>query len=88
MAAGLLASEKDREEHAVVVDMLRARASAPIVEALRRRGRPGVLPLRHVQHLVTPIAGTLRDDAGLLALAGRLHPTPAVGGEPRASRWR
>ena len=45
--------------------------------------RPAILPLRHLQHLVTPITGTTRDEAGLLALAGRLHPTPAVGGAPR-----
>jgi isochorismate synthase EntC len=32
---------------------------------------------------MTPISGTTRDEAGLLALAGRLHPTPAVGGTPR-----
>lgn len=81
-AAGLLASEKDREEHAVVVDTLRA-GLAPIVQTITIADAPGILPLRHVQHLVTPISGTLRDDAGLLALAALLHPTPAVGGEPR-----
>ena len=81
-AAGLLASEKDREEHAVVVDTLRA-GLAPIVETLTVAEAPGILPLRHVQHLVTPMSGTLREDAGLLALAALLHPTPAVGGEPR-----
>jgi isochorismate synthase len=81
-AAALLASEKDREEHAVVVDTLRA-GLAPIVETLVIAEAPGILPLRHVQHLVTPMAGTLREEAGLLALAAVLHPTPAVGGEPR-----
>jgi isochorismate synthase len=83
LGAGLLASEKDREEHAVVVAMLRTSLS-PLVEELRVAPSPALLRLRHVQHLVTPMAGTLRDDAGLLALAERLHPTPAVGGEPRA----
>lgn len=81
-AAALLASEKDREEHAVVVDMLRA-SLTPIVETLDVADTPAILPLRHVQHLVTPISGRLRDEAGLLALAQRLHPTPAVGGAPR-----
>jgi salicylate biosynthesis isochorismate synthase len=81
-AAALLASEKDREEHAVVVDTLRA-GLASIVETLVVADAPGILPLRHVQHLVTPMAGTLREEAGLLALAALLHPTPAVGGEPR-----
>ena len=82
LAASLLASEKDREEHAVVVDMLRA-SLGPIVETLHVADVPVVLPLRHLQHLETPITGTTRDEAGLLALAGRLHPTPAVGGTPR-----
>jgi len=82
LAASLLASDKEREEHAVVVEMLRG-ALAPLVERLEIAPEPAVLRLRDVQHLVTPVEGTLRDEAGLLALAGRLHPTPAVGGEPR-----
>jgi isochorismate synthase len=82
LAAALLADDKEREEHAVVVDMLRA-SLAPLAEALEVAPAPTVLRLRHVQHLATPVAGTLREEAGLLALAARLHPTPAVGGEPR-----
>jgi isochorismate synthase len=82
LAAGLLASDKDREEHAVVVAMLRD-ALGPIVERLDVAPAPGILALRHVQHLVTPMEGVLRDETGILALAERLHPTPAVGGEPR-----
>ena len=81
-AAALLASEKEREEHAVVVDTLRANL-APIVESLEVGATPGVLPLAHLQHLVTPVTGTTRDEAGLLALGATLHPTPAVGGAPR-----
>ena len=41
------------------------------------------MTLRFVQHLVTEISGTVPDAHGLLALGERLHPTPAVGGEPR-----
>jgi isochorismate synthase len=82
LAAALLASEKEREEHAVVVDMLRS-SLTPIVETLHVAETPAILPLPHLQHLVTPVTGTTRDEGGLLALAGRLHPTPAVGGTPR-----
>ena len=82
LAAGLLASDKDREEHAVVVTMLRD-ALRPIVERLDVAPAPGILALHHVQHLVTPMEGVLRHETGILALAERLHPTPAVGGEPR-----
>jgi len=81
-AQALLASEKEREEHAVVVDGLRADLG-PIVETLDVASGPTVLRLRHVQHLATPITGTTRDETGLLLLACRLHPTPAVGGAPR-----
>jgi isochorismate synthase len=84
LARALLTSEKEREEHAVVVDGLRADL-APIVETLQVAPAPTVLRLRHVQHLATPITGTTRDEAGLLLLAGRLHPTSAVGGAPRAT---
>lgn len=82
LAAALLENDKEREEHAVVVDMLRA-SLAPLADDLEIAPAPTVLRLRHVQHLATPIGGTLREEAGLLALAARLHPTPAVGGEPR-----
>ena len=82
LAAGLLASDKDREEHAVVVAMLRD-ALGPIVERLDVAPAPGILALHHVQHLITPMEGVLRDETGILALAERLHPTPAVGGQPR-----
>ena len=82
LARELLASEKDREEHAVVVAAIRERLG-PISERLVVEPDPRVLTLRHVQHLITEIEGTVRERAGLLALAERLHPTPAVGGEPR-----
>lgn len=82
LAAELLASEKEREEHGVVVDVLRA-SLAPLCETLELDRAPAVMPLRHVQHLVTEVRGRLHRQAGILALAAVLHPTPAVGGEPR-----
>lgn len=82
LAAALLASDKEREEHAVVVDMLRA-ALAPVADELSIPRTPEVARFRHVQHLVTPVSGRLRDEADVLTLVARLHPTPAVGGTPR-----
>ena len=82
LATELMQSDKEREEHAVVVAMLRE-ALAPVAEQLDIAPRPQVARLRHVQHLVTPISGRLRDDADVLTLVERLHPTPAVGGTPR-----
>jgi len=78
----LLASEKDREEHAIVVQFIRELLT-PVAERMTVAPSPSVMTLRFVQHLATEIEGTLPDDAGLLALGERLHPTPAVGGAPR-----
>ena len=55
----------------------------PVADSLTVAPEPGVMTLRFVQHLVTEISGTVPDAHGLLALGERLHPTPAVGGEPR-----
>jgi len=82
LAAELLASAKDREEHEVVVEMLR-RTLAPLAEELEVAADPVVVTLRHVQHLATEVRGRLRQQAGVLSLVERLHPTPAVGGAPR-----
>ena len=82
LALELLASEKDREEHAIVVTAIRE-LLAPVAERITVAPSPSVMTLRFVQHLATEIEGTLPEHAGLLALGERLHPTPAVGGEPR-----
>jgi salicylate biosynthesis isochorismate synthase/menaquinone-specific isochorismate synthase len=37
----------------------------------------------NLQHLATPIRAQLAESHSAIALAGLLHPTPAVGGEPR-----
>jgi isochorismate synthase len=82
LAAELLASEKNREEQAIVVTAIREQL-APISDTLEIAARPSIMTLRFVQHLVTEITGTLPEAHGLLSLAGLLHPTPAVGGAPR-----
>ncbi|HKF84947.1 MAG TPA: isochorismate synthase [Candidatus Limnocylindrales bacterium] len=82
LARRLLASEKDREEHAIVVDAIRD-LLAPVADSLIVAPEARVMTLRFLQHLVTDITGTLPEGRGLLALGERLHPTPAVGGDPR-----
>jgi isochorismate synthase len=88
LGARLLSSAKDLTEHAVVSEML-AESLAPICESLEVAPQPGLLRLSNVQHLYTPIHGTLalRPDGTrpcILDLVARLHPTPAVGGYPRS----
>jgi len=87
-AAGLLRSAKDRHEQQLVVDSI-VRCLAPLCARLQVADQPTVREFRHVMHLHTPIAGTLRSDGDVLALVSRLHPTPAVGGVPTtaALRW-
>ncbi len=82
LARALMASEKEREEHGIVVSAIREQLT-PVADTLVVAPRPGLMTLRFVQHLVTEISGTVPDAHGLLALGERLHPTPAVGGEPR-----
>ena len=85
LAADLMASAKDRREHAFVVDAIR-RTLAPVCEHLDAPDEPIVVPLRNVAHLATPIRGRLAGPPDVwpsaLALAARLHPTPAVAGTP------
>ncbi|MEO8604529.1 MAG: isochorismate synthase [bacterium] len=82
LAAALLASDKDRREHAVVVDAIRT-ALVPWCENLSSAATPQILRLPNVQHLLTPMRARLAPGAHLLDVVAQLHPTPAVGGAPR-----
>lgn len=82
LAAGLLASTKDREEHALVVEEVAA-VLAPHCVSLDVPGDPSIVPLRNVSHLGTLLTGRLAAGApSALGLATALHPTPAVAGTP------
>lgn len=83
-ASRLLASGKDHHEHELVVrDLLRV--LTPLCRSLEYSGHPKIQALRHVLHLRTPVHGELRQPHHVLELVERLHPTPAVGGVPRAA---
>ena len=82
-AGELLASAKDRHEHAIVVDAIR-QAIAPLTHALPPLREPVLRHLRGLAHLHTPIEATLRADTDFLRLVHALHPTPAVCGVPAA----
>lgn len=76
--------KKEQAEHAVVVRALRS-ALEPLCRHLEISEAPRLLRLEGIQHLETPMEGELHEEASLLELAGRLHPTPAVGGAPRGA---
>lgn len=81
--AALLDSNKDRREHAAVVEGIRE-ALGPLVAALDIPSAPVVKTLANVDHLHTPIRAALRPAVEALEVARALHPTPAVAGRPRA----
>lgn len=79
----LLSSEKDRTEHALVVDDLVTRLGELTTE-LHYPEVPSLRRMATVQHLSTEITGVLRSDVSTCAVLASIHPTPAVGGTPRA----
>jgi len=79
--ARLCSSAKDRWEHDLVVDAIRA-GLAPMCERVDAPAEPRVRTLRHVHHLHTPVRATLATRKHVVELAEALHPTPAVGGVP------
>jgi isochorismate synthase len=82
-AAALLGSVKDRDEHAVVVDAVRA-ALDPVCSVLDVPAGPELHRTATMWHLATRVRGRLVDPSlSSLALLAELHPTPAVCGTPR-----
>jgi menaquinone-specific isochorismate synthase len=80
----LLRSDKDRAEQAIVVRRIE-RALRPHSVWVTTAPEPVIVRMANIQHLASPIRAQLRDPLGVVRLAGLLHPTPAVGGEPFAA---
>ncbi len=81
LGEALLRSDKDREEHAIVVRRI-ARALRPHAVWVTAAEEPRVVQILNIQHLATPLRAQLASPVPAVELAGLLHPTPAVGGEP------
>ncbi|WP_244184772.1 isochorismate synthase [Mycobacterium scrofulaceum] len=80
--AALAGSAKDRHEHQLVIETIRA-ALEPLCDELTIADQPELSRTAAVWHLCTPIGGRLRDmSTTAIDLALALHPTPAVGGVP------
>src|SRR4051794_35608734 len=78
----LRTSAKDRSEHEIVVRRIE-RSLRPYSVWVEAAPEPGLVKVANIQHLGTPIHAQLAEPRSAVDLAGRLHPTPAVGGEPR-----
>ncbi len=83
-ARELLASQKDRWEHDVVVQRI-IEALEPLAIRVEHPDEPGTIRVRNIMHLNTPVRAVLGGDTHSTALVEAMHPTPAVGGLPK---WR
>ena len=79
----LMQSPKDRSEQRIVTDRI-LRALEPHSVWTTAAPEPVLVKVVNIQHLGTPIRAQLAAPVPAVELAGVLHPTPAVGGEPFA----
>ncbi len=80
----LIERDKDRREHAIVVEGLAAalRSVSTVVEVPTE---PEVRSLPTVHHLATRLRATLREGVHVLDVVALLHPSAAVCGHPSAA---
>jgi isochorismate synthase len=77
----LLRSDKDRREQRIVAERI-VRALRPHSVWVETAREPELVKVANIQHLATPVIAQLAEPRSAIDLAGLLHPTPAVGGEP------
>jgi salicylate biosynthesis isochorismate synthase/menaquinone-specific isochorismate synthase len=80
----LLRDPSRREEHAIVARRIE-RNLRPRSLWVTAAPEPRLVRIANIQHLATPIRAQLAAPVDALELAGAMHPTPAVGGEPLAA---
>ena len=81
LAQKLLTSRKDRGEQGLVVEGI-VRALSRLSVWVEAAEEPDIVKVANIQHLATPVVAQLAQPRTAIELAGTLHPTPAVGGEP------
>jgi salicylate biosynthesis isochorismate synthase/menaquinone-specific isochorismate synthase len=77
----LLRSDKNRREQRIVAERI-VRKLRPHAVWVQTAPEPEVVKIANIQHLATPVIAQLAEPRSAVELAGMLHPTPAVGGEP------
>jgi isochorismate synthase len=77
----LMRDESYRHEHAIVARRIE-RTLRPHAIWVAASPEPELVRIANIQHLATPIRAQLAAPMEALELAGLMHPTPAVGGEP------
>jgi len=82
LGEAMLHSPKVRDEHGIVARRIE-RTLRPHSVWVHAEGEPFAIKVGNLQHLATPIRAQLAEAHSAIELAGALHPTPAIGGEPR-----
>jgi len=77
----LLRSDKNRREQRIVAERI-VRGLRPHAVWVEAAEEPEIVKVANIQHLATPVIAQLAEPRSAIELAGMLHPTPAVGGEP------
>jgi len=78
----LLNSDKNKHEHALVVDAINA-SFKEFCTSYNQDKEPSILTLPNGHHLITKFQGQLKDGINDEDILKLLHPTPALGGTPR-----
>lgn len=80
-AETLMDSDKDRYEHQLVIDgiLTRLEDKTKSIEV----GQTGIMTLNNIQHIYTPIEASLKSADGIVPIVEVMHPTPALGGDPK-----
>jgi isochorismate synthase len=78
----LLHSAKNQIEHEIVGRRIE-RLLRPHSVWVEAAPEPALVKVANIQHLGTAIRAQLAEPLSAIELAGLLHPTPAIGGEPR-----
>jgi isochorismate synthase len=79
----LMRDESYREEHAIVARRIERTLNRYAIW-VAAAPEPTLVRIANIQHLATPIRAQLAAPVEAIELAGLLHPTPAIGGEPVA----
>ena len=87
LGEAMLRSPKVRDEHGIVVRRIE-RTLRPHSVWVHGEPEPFIVKVGNLQHLATPIRAQLAESHSAIELAGFLHPTPAIGGEPREPALR
>jgi salicylate biosynthesis isochorismate synthase/menaquinone-specific isochorismate synthase len=77
----LLRNDKNRREQRIVAERI-VRALRPHAVWVESAAEPEIVKVANIQHLATPVIAQLAEPHSAIEMAGLLHPTPAVGGEP------